>query len=292
MELITIENENLQVQVKMHGGALYTITDKVKNKQLMWEGGEGMWSSRDHVMFPFVCRRINGKYTDGGVEYEMPLHGFVRDMDLTVTAKSESSVTLSVSSNEKTLALYPHEFTLSVIYTLNGNELSVEYEIKNLDGKEMYFSFGGHLGLKATSQKTDWGEDTKGNFVTFNPPLDTIYNLEGGAFTLAPSKIEPMEKLEVDKSFVTKYDTLILQTKEGSTLLYETGDGDKINFTIPSPIIALWSSEKVGAFCCVEPWWGLPDSIPHRPEISQKAQMCRVDGYGVYKSGYKLEIIR
>ena len=289
MKLVTIESDTLRAQVQICGGALYTITDKVKNKQLMWEGEQGLWSDRDHVMFPFVCRRVDGKYLDGGVEYEMPLHGFVRDMDFTVTQKSENAVKLTVSFNENTLKMYPHEFELSVLYTIVCDELTIEYEIKNLDGKQMYFSFGGHLGLKAT---TDGNGDTKGNYITFNPPLDTIYNLEKGAYTYAPEKCEPFGKCEVDKAFFQKYGTLILGTKDGLTATYETAQNDKILFTLPSPIIALWADDNKGGFCCVEPWWGLPDSLPLKREISQKVLMFKVDGNGSYKSGYKLQIIR
>ena len=292
MKLVTIESETLKAQVQINGGALYTITDKVKDKQLMWEGEEGLWSDRDHVMFPFVCRRVDGKYLDGGVEYEMPLHGFVRDMEFIVEKQSKTAVTLSVSSTPQTLLMYPHEFKMFVSYTIDGDELSIEYEIKNMDGKEMYFSFGGHLGLKAVAQTDGDKVDTKGNYITFNPPLDTIYNLEKGAYTLAPEKCQPFARNEVDKAFFQKYGTLILHTKEGSKAVYESADGDKILFTLPSPIIALWADDKKGGFCCVEPWWGLPDSLPLNREISQKVLMYKVDGNGSYKSGYKLEIMR
>ena len=292
MELVTIQNSSVKVEIQILGGAFYTITDKRNGEQLVWEGEEGLWSARDHVMFPFVCRRVDGKYLDGGNEYDMPLHGFVRDMKFTVAKKRENYVKLTVCSTPQTLKHYPHEFEISVIYSLDGDEISVDYEIVNIDGNDMYFSFGGHLGLKAITQSTERGEDTKGNYVTFNPPLDTIYNLSEGAFVLSPSVIKPIERLEVDKDFIRKYETLILQTKQNSTLLYERGDGVKIKFTVPSPIIALWTEENRGGFCCIEPWWGLPDSLPLNREIEKKPLMCKVNGNGIYKAGYKIEIIR
>ena len=45
------------------------------------------------------------------------------------------------------------------------------------------------------------------------------------------------------------------------TLVYDLGE---------VPVLALWSHDKFGAYVCVEPWFGQPDTVEPNPELSQK----------------------
>ena len=40
--------------------------------------------------------------------------------------------------------MFPFDYELRVIYTLDANSLKIEYDVKNLSGKTMYFNIGSH----------------------------------------------------------------------------------------------------------------------------------------------------
>ena len=92
-----------------------------------------------------------GRYTLDGKTYEMPGHGFVRDMawtldDFEATANRASAV-LSLEDSETTRALYPFGYRLVAAYQLAGGGLTIDYTVISKPGNErpMPFSIGNHI---------------------------------------------------------------------------------------------------------------------------------------------------
>ena len=241
MEFITIKNEYLAVTVSKNGGALYSIVDLSDNDQLMWEGDEGLWSARDYVLFPFCCRRVDGYYTHNGIRYDIENHGFARKSLFAVEKQTETSVTLLLKDNENTKKVYPFSFVLRLIYTLDGKKLSVRYAVENPSNENIYFAFGGHVGMRLV------GEDSKGNFIEFDETMTSRYTLDG-SFVRGPIDCD-FKKFEVDKQFFRTYDTLMLVSdKRDSALTLTRGDGKQVKFHFSAPVVAFWAEMKGGNF--------------------------------------------
>ncbi len=280
-QLVTIKNEYLEVKVSKEGGALYSITDLKDGDQLMWEGEEGLWSARDYVLFPFCCRRVDGYYTHDGVRYDIENHGFARKSTFAVEKQTEDSVTLLLQDSEKTKKIYPFSFTLRMIYSLEGKKLTVRYAVENPSNEDIYFAFGGHVGMKLIGDS--------GNTIEFDKTMTSRYTLDG-MFVRGPVDCE-FKKFEVDKTFFCAYDTLMLVSEErDSALTFTRGDGKKVKFHFTAPVVAFWSEMERGDFACIEPWWGVPDYLPLEREISKKPLVTMLKPGESVCEGYEIEI--
>ena len=92
----------------------------------------------------YIGKVFNGKYTVDGKTYELPQHGLARVRDFEMIEQTKNSISFELKYSEDTLKVYPFKFSLIIKYTLNDINLSIDYIVKNLDTKEMYFSIGAH----------------------------------------------------------------------------------------------------------------------------------------------------
>lgn len=287
---IMLENERLAISVKLFGGAFCSIFDKKNSIQLLWQGGENSWNSRDHVLFPFIGRRQDGYYTVDGERFEMGLHGFALNSEFSVEKLSDAEAVLLIKSSPETKRIYPFDFEMRVKYTLCGNSVSVGYEVKNTHGKEIYFSVGGHIGLNVDGTTDGEGnDDTDGNFIRFAPPIKKVYKLDG-LFVGGKSECAPVSEFETSKRYFREKDTFIGITDGKCALTLEKRSGGKISITTDAPVLALWSNNKYGKFVCVEPWYGLPDCNPPRREIKDGELVNKLGKGGLFEGGYVLKV--
>lgn len=292
MEFVTIKNDLVKVEISLLGAKFYTITDLRNNEQLVFEGSEGAWAKRDLLLFPFACRRQDGWYSVDGVRYEMPIHGFAKLNVFEIENKTDDSVTLLLCSNEETRVAYPYDFELRVKYSVVGNKVKLDYSVKNLSDRKMYFSLGGHLAFRLDGQvNADGTEDTKGNYIEFLTPIKTWFPLSG-PFVLPEEKWTGGQRFEVDKEFLRKYGTTpIFTTKGGAKYVLERKSGRKIAFETKSSVVAFWADDDKGQYVCVEPWWGVPDDYDVKREISEKTLMESVEVGETFTTDYVIEIL-
>ena len=76
--MYSIENSFLRLIVNENGGAIKALYDKKNNNNLFYEPDCRSWSGTDVVIFPFVARLKNQKYTVNGIEYSLKNHGVAR----------------------------------------------------------------------------------------------------------------------------------------------------------------------------------------------------------------------
>ncbi len=289
MDFVTIENDAMCVTLNLSGGAIHSIVDRRDGEELVWQGGSGCWKSHDHVLFPFVCRRVRKTYTVGGKTYKIGLHGFAPECRFAELDKTNYSVTLALYSTNETKKIYPYDFALYVKYELCGRRLKVRYDVVNPSDAPLYYSVGGHLGVALDGDADRYGNaDVSGNYVSFDKPLTLRYTLEGNF--IGGSERTNITRFEPTKEFFAENNTLMLDTDGGVSLTVERKSGKKIRFHVGSPVVAFWSDPKKGRYVCVEPWWGLPDELPKRSEISEKPFVIKLDGKTRNECGYELEI--
>ncbi|MCC7300370.1 MAG: aldose 1-epimerase family protein, partial [Verrucomicrobia bacterium] len=107
----TIANQFLTVGVKEKGAELCSIRD-ADTTEYVWQADPAFWSRHAPVLFPIVGKLRNGRYELNGKTYELPPHGFARDMDFTLIEQTETSLVFQLLPTMETRACYPFEFIL------------------------------------------------------------------------------------------------------------------------------------------------------------------------------------
>ncbi len=118
----------------------YLDSDRFTHPELSVRGG-------NPILFPLCGNLPNDTYNVDGKDYQIKQHGFARELPWTATAQSaegKASLTVELSSNEETKAVYPFDFHVAFTYTLRGNTLEIHQEYKNLSSTPMPFSSGFH----------------------------------------------------------------------------------------------------------------------------------------------------
>jgi galactose mutarotase-like enzyme len=119
---------------------LYLDRDRFAQSELSIRGGIP-------ILFPICGNLPSNTYTHNGQSYTLKQHGFARDLPWTVTDRStdnQASLTVTLDSNDRTLAVYPFEFQLAFTYTVQGNTLSISQRYTNRSDRIMPFSTGLH----------------------------------------------------------------------------------------------------------------------------------------------------
>lgn len=173
-----LKNDKITVIISAHGAELQSIKS-AEGREYLWQGDEKYWPRRSPLLFPIVCGLWNGQYRVDGKTYELPRHGFARDMDFDVIEKTESSVTYELTSNEETMKVYPYEFGLNVSYFLNDDMINVVWTVRNMGKEEMHFQIGGHPAFNLPD--VGEGDKVEGTLLFDNEqPLTRIIGNTGG----------------------------------------------------------------------------------------------------------------
>ena len=254
----SIANEFLTVSVKEQGAELCSIKDAA-GTEYMWQADPAFWARHAPVLFPIVGKLLNGRYELNGKTYELPPHGFARDMKFSLVEQSESSLVYQFLPTAETRKSYPFEFALNIIYRLNVNSLEISYEVRNNGAEVMPFSIGAHpaFNLHGPVEKCFLELEKE---ETLNTTLLSGKGLltEETAPVLADTNILPLSKTLFDRDAL-----ILLDFKSEKITLGSHKSTRRLTVEFPGfPELGIWA--KPGApFVCIEPWYGYAD--PEQP---------------------------
>ncbi len=254
MSVITIKSTELTVGIKTKGAEITSVKDN-SGKEYIWQGNPEFWKDQAIVLFPVVGRLDNGKYTFGGKEYEMDIHGFAKDMEFEVEAHSESAVTFLLKANDETRACYPFDFEFRVAFRVEGKKLAVDFATKNIGSGDMYYSVGAHEGYNIS-----------GGAENYSIVLDEVETLrkyevvpEGYIAEETKPCFENSNELKLSDDFFAVDGLIFFDVKSRGVALRDDRTGEKIHVAFPGfDTLLVW--KRPGApLVCIEPWAGTPD---------------------------------
>ena len=259
-----IENSFLKLGVKEFGCEITSIVSKENGEEYLWQGNPDIWGGQSPILFPFIGRLIEDKFTLDSKEYSMQKHGFARKLPWKFLNKTDNTMSFILTENEETLKSYPYCFDLVVTYTLDGKKLTVTHEVTNKNENVMYFSLGAHPAFNCEI----------GDKLVFdnNETVDTMkIDLE---FSLLLPETAPLLKGEkeiiITKDIFNEDALIIKGIKSDNVTLVSQKTGEKIRFNLgKAPYLGIWA--KPGApYVCIEPWYGLNDSQIKKADLSEK----------------------
>lgn len=292
MEKLT--NRKLEIGVKEHGAELCSIIRKSDGREYMWQASPEYWKRHSPVLFPIVGSLWNKEMRQDGKTYNMSQHGFARDMDFTLTEKTDDTLRYRLTNSEESKKLYPYDFILEIGYILSDNTVTVEWKVKNPSEQEIHFQIGAHPAFNYMNYNPE--AETMGYFKFDREDNDYILSLVGEKGCLK----EERTQLATDKGVLPinrhsfDNDAIILENDQvhAVTLL----DADKkayLTLRYEAPVIGLWSPARDGyaPFVCIEPWYGRCDRENYTGEYSQKDWMQHLAPGEEFIARYSIEII-
>ena len=280
----TISNSNLTAEINHFGAELFSLKNSI-NKEYIWEGNPNFWGKHSPVLFPIVGTLKNNSYLVNKKEYHLSRHGFARDMTFELIFKKENSATFSIQSTNETLKLYPFEFELQIIYTLEQNSLRIQFKVINKSKTQMPFSIGAHPAFALS-----------GNFENYNLEFQHSENLkyhllEDGLISNSTNEIE-LDNRQLSLNYhLFENDALVIKKLESKsiTILQNTIPLLKVNFS-NFPNLGIWTI-KNAPFLCIEPWFGYSDTLEKYDELYNKEGIQILKENEVFDCVYNIEIL-
>lgn len=269
--IYTLENQHLKISLSNHGGELHSIKGKKDNTEFLWSGDEAYWKYHAPVLFPIVGKVFNGKYTVDGITYELPQHGLARVRDFEMIEQTKNSISFELKYSEDTLKVYPFKFSLIIKYTLNDINLSIDYIVKNLDNKEMYFSIGAHPAFMCPIENDKFDD----YYFEFNEKENaSIMQLVGpGYFSKEEKPYLKDENIINLSTDLFKNDALVFKNLKSNKISLKSKNHKKyLEFDFGEfPYLGLWTKDTGAPFVCIEPWFGHADFDGFNEEFKDKA---------------------
>ena len=269
--IYTLENQHLKISLSNHGGELHSIKGKKDNTEFLWSGDEAYWKYHAPILFPIVGKVFNGKYTVDGKTYELPQHGLARVRDFEMIEQTKNSISFELKYSEDTLKVYPFKFSLIIKYTLNDIKLSIDYNVKNLDNKEMYFSIGAHPAFMCPIENDKFDD----YYFEFNEKENaSIMQLVGpGYFSKEEKPYLKDENIINLSTDLFKNDALVFKNLKSNKISLKSKNHKKyLEFDFGEfPYLGLWTKDTGAPFVCIEPWFGHADFDGFNEEFKDKA---------------------
>ncbi|MBC7651313.1 MAG: aldose 1-epimerase family protein [Deinococcales bacterium] len=288
--MITISNDILNVTIAAKGAELQSIYNKQTRLEYMWDADPNFWAKRSPVLFPIVGGLKNNSYEYNGKQYQLPRHGFARDMAFEVENQTENSVTFFIQSSAETLLIYPFEFKFSVVYTIKNNQLTVTYIVENKSKEKLYFSVGAHPAFKVPLVSGDSYTDYYLQFS--NTETTGIYPLStDGLIELEPlPMLDNTNQLPLTKQLFFK-DALVFKTLQStsiSILNNKNTNGLKLSYQ-GFPYMGIWAAKNAD-FVCIEPWCGIADNVNTSGKLEEKDGINALDANENFTRSWVVEL--
>jgi len=287
--MMTIKNNKLKATFNELGAELVSLINIETEKEIIWEGNSDFWGGQSPVLFPIVGALKNEQYIFEGKTFELPRHGFARRKTFNMKNSSDNEVIFELKSDEKSLKIYPFEFSLEIKYTLVEKKLTVSYQVKNLSEKEMYFSLGAHPGfaidtengLNYNDYEISFSDDEK---LEIHPLIDNLISNETQTIEL-DNKTLPLSYELFSK------DALVMTTMKSKELILRNNKTNhKVIFSFSNfPYFGIWAAKNAN-FVCLEPWQGIADLENHNQKLTEKFGILKLKNGEDWKANWAVEI--
>ncbi|CAC9973502.1 aldose 1-epimerase family protein [Flavobacterium panici] len=280
----TISNSTLKASIKNAGAELFSLKDN-QNKEYIWEGNPDFWGKHSPILFPIVGTLKNNTYTIDKKEYQLPRHGFARDMEFQLIEKTGNSAVFSLESNAETLKKYPFEFELQLIYTLENTTLNIEYVVINKSESKMPFSIGAHPAIALPEKFENYA-------FKFEKAESLKYNLlENDLISNKTETLKTTENVVPLNYKLFENDALVFKTLESNSLTILENSKPYVQVEFEDfPSLGIWTKDQA-PFVCIEPWFGYSDTADNSGDLFKKEGILILDVDQSFHSKFSIKIV-
>ena len=284
-----IKNEYIKAKIKSFGAELNSLQKIDDSLEYIWQGDKEFWARHSPILFPIVGRLKNDSYFYKNQKYNMSQHGFARDKEFEIVEKKDDFIEFKLSSDEKTLKIYPFSFELYLSYKLERNSLIVSYKVINKSDEKMLFSIGAHPAFNWSLEKDLKKEDYFLEFEINNSKRYFLNEL-GLVFDSIDLKFEDKKLFLNEELF--KNDALVFNDLNIKNLTFKNIRNEnfiKLNFK-NFPYLGIWSKPSGSPFLCIEPWFGVADEENASQNFEDKKGIINLQKDEIFSCFYSVEI--
>lgn len=274
--MVILENDKIRVKLATKGAEIRSIFGKETGIEYVWHGETGLFPKCAPNLFPFI-----GIIKDGMIDYPyngerkvMPMtkHGFARDVEFTFIEATETTALYELTPTEYTKAMYPYNFSLKVLYEINGAELTHTYIVENRDENDMYYHIGGHTAFYCNY---NGDKNIENYYLEFEKEKCIGYRFDPANNTNmgeTPIDVEMPEKWWLNKiDFAAKGSLSIEGFKSNRINVKHKNSEHGVEFTYENlPVLTLWTTTDSSEFICLEPWAGIADFTNGSIKVEEK----------------------
>ena len=246
-----IKNEYIKAKIKSFGAELNSLQKIDDSLEYIWQGDKEFWARHSPILFPIDGRLKNDSYFYKNQKYNMSQHGFARDKEFEIVEKKDDFIEFKLSSDEKTLKIYPFSFELYLSYKLERNSLIVSYKVINKSDEKMLFSIGAHPAFNWSLEKDLKKEDYFLEFEINNSKRYFLNEL-GLVFDSIDLKFEDKKLFLNEELF--KNDALVFNDLNIKNLTFKNIRNEnfiKLNFE-NFAYLGIWSKPSGSPFLCIK----------------------------------------
>ena len=265
-DLVWLDNGTITAQIADLGAELQSLCLPGVGEYL-WQGDPAHWAERAPILFPITGRAAGGRVASGGIEADMPIHGFARSLRFARKHSDAQNCTHVLQANDETRRTYPHDFALTVTHRLLGGALQIAVLVENRDtAGDMPFALGLHPGF---SWPLPGALGLPHDLILppgARPRRAALYHgfLAGGA---APALFKA-GRLPLTEALFAADDSLVYSDGVQGAICYRAANGASVALRWRGfDHLVLWHPPGAG-FLCIEPWQGLPPSADGPPDIA------------------------
>lgn len=261
MSLTCLHNGQLTVTIDSQGAQILSIKD-AQGIERLWQRDPAFWGACAPILFPIAGGLREDCYYLDGKRYEMPKHGYVRQLTWTLESSSETQAVFLMKEKHPG---FPFDYELRAIYTLEGNALKVNYRVDNTGDRTFWYGIGAHEayatpgGLEAYTIEFD------------EPECLANYVLDGNLIKKEPVIMaQAADRLELKTEYFA-VDALVFRTlkSRGVTLSSQLHDR-KIRVEFPQHDVLMFWTKPGADYICIEPWINAPDFVDSDMQIANK----------------------
>ena len=257
---ITLKNDQIIAQLSTLGGAIESLRDLKTGEEHVWPYDASVWPRRTSICFPICSVLKNGSYIHDGQTYALPMHGFLREMDMQVVSQQQDRLVLRCESNDWTREMYPFDFAFELVQYLEDRSLIVEYRISNTGSEALPFSTGCHytyrlpVAQNACSYLFSAAQHAGSLEIEDGEVVRKSADIFQGASTLSMNGLfDTGSKIFETEDLSTDFIAIAVDGKPFTTVAYEG-----------FPYVVLWAPKGGNSpFACIEAWAGIADCAGH-----------------------------